>query len=272
MRKEQIDTLNYAEYLKAFSKYEATRVYQKGTKSLLKQFIDSFSGRPIDFLDIGAGFGFWEKMLITELGLSINYYYAIEPDHQHRERLMLTISQLNLTNLTVDERFFTKETDLERKFDLIFVSHMLYSIENPEDFLIRACFHLKPGGKLIILHQGKKGVKLCDYIKELVDFPMGRCKNHSLATDDFSSMLTRRNVKHAHHRAPDFYSDITEFIEKRSAEDAYDTVNCYILTSYEKLPVAIQENLYKFLKENSFLDENGRWLLPCDEGIIEVTN
>ena len=81
MRKEQIDTLNYAEYLKAFSKYEATRVYQQSTKSLLKQFIDSFSGRPIDFLDIGAGFGFWEKMLITELRLSINYYYAIEPDH-----------------------------------------------------------------------------------------------------------------------------------------------------------------------------------------------
>lgn len=85
-------------------------------------------------------------------------------------------------------------------------------------------------------------------------------------------MLTRRNVKHTHHRAPDFYNDITEFIEKSSAEDAYDTVNCYILTSYEKLPVAIQEKLYKFLKENSFLDENERWLLPCDEGIIEVTN
>ena len=104
MEKIKVETLTDEEFDKMFCMYESTRIVLPGTKTLLKQFLDSFFGKSIGFLRIGAGNGFFEKMIITELGLSVNYFYGIEPDTSHAERLNATSSELKLTNFTIDDR------------------------------------------------------------------------------------------------------------------------------------------------------------------------
>ena len=105
MENIKVETLTDEEFDKMFCKYESTRIVLPGTKTLLKQFLDSFFGKSIlvNFLRIGAGNGFFEKMIITELGLFVNYFYGIEPDTSHAERLNATSSELKLTNFTIDD-------------------------------------------------------------------------------------------------------------------------------------------------------------------------
>ena len=104
MEKIKVETLADEEFDKMFCKYESTRMVLPDTKTLLKQFLDSFFGKPIDFLRIGAGNSFFEKMIIMELGLSVNYFYGIEPDTSHAERLNAISSELKLINFTIDDR------------------------------------------------------------------------------------------------------------------------------------------------------------------------
>ena len=44
-----------------------------------------------------------------------------------------------------------------------------------------------------------------------------------------------------------------------------------LYTRYEKLPSQIQEKVYDFVKENCFVNKEGRWIFPSDEGVIEVS-
>ena len=271
MAKLKVERLTDEEFDKVFCQYESTRIVLPGTKTLLKQILDSFSGKPIDFLSIGAGNGFFEKMIITEVGLSVNYFYGIEPDVIRAERLKATASELKLTNFTIDDRYFTKETDLKRKFNFILLWHTFYYIKNPEEAVLQAYAHLKPEGKMVIVSHGKGSAEICDCILDQVEFSMGRAVNFSLTVDDLSNMLSRKNIKYTVHQGPASLNDITDFIERVPTEDANHIVSFALFTRYEKLPTEIQEKVYNFIKEKCSLDETGKWLVPWEEWIVEIT-
>ena len=94
--------------------------------SLLEQLLHSFKERAIDFLSIGAGTGFFEKSLIKDLGLSVNFFYGIEPNDVHRKKLESTIAELNLLSYEINERFFSKEIDLGRIDLILYLCRMYY--------------------------------------------------------------------------------------------------------------------------------------------------
>ena len=96
MEKIKVDMLTDEEFDKVLRKYESTRIAFPGTKTLLRQLLVSFSSKSIAFLSIGGRNGFFEKMIITELGLSVNYFYGIEPDANRAQRLKATASELKL--------------------------------------------------------------------------------------------------------------------------------------------------------------------------------
>ena len=238
--------------------------------SLLEQLLHSFKERAIDFLSIGAGTGFFEKSLIKDLGLSVNFFYGIEPNDVHRKKLESTIAELNLLSYEINERFFSKEIDLGRKFDLIFVSHVLYHIECPNDFMMHALAHLKPGGKLIIIHIGELGVAaLSKFFQELIYVP--HITDNRITYHYLSNVLTKLHIKHKIHQVPNICADFTEFINKRNNESSNDPMTFCLYTRYEKLPSQIQEKVYDFVKENCFVNKEGRWIFPSDEGVIEVS-
>ena len=238
--------------------------------SLLKQLLDSYRERPIDFLSIGAGTGFFEKSLIEDLGLSVNFFYGIEPNDVHRKKLESTITELHLRSYEIDGRYFSKEIDLGRKFDFIFVSHVLYHIECPKDFMIHALAHLKPGGKLIIINIGELGVAaLSKFFQKLVDVP--HITDNSFTYHDLSNVLTALRIKHKIHQVPNICHDFTEFINKGNNESSNDPITFCLYTRYEKLPSEIQEEVYDFVKGKCFVNEEGRWMFTSDEGVIEVS-
>lgn len=271
MGKVKVEMLTDEEFDKVFCKYESTRIVLPDTKTLLKQIVDSFSGKSVDFLSIGAGNGFFEKIIITELGLSVNYFYGIEPDANRAQRLKATVSELKLTSFTIDDRYFTKETDLERKFNFILMWHTFYYMKNPEEAMLQAYSHLKPDGKMVIVNHGKGSAEICDCILDQVEFSMGRAVNFSLTVEDLSNILSRRNIKYTVHQGPAPLNDITDFIERIPIEDANHVVSLALLTRYEKLPTEIQEKVYNFIKGKCSLDETGKWLVPWEEWMVEIT-
>ena len=232
--------------------------------------MDSFFGKSIHFLSIGAGNGFFEKMIITELGLSVNYFYGVEPDANPPQRLKATASELKLTNFAIDDRSFTKETNLKRKFNFILMWHSFYGIKSPEEALLQAYSDLKPEGKMVIVLQGKISAEICNCIFNHVDFSVGRALNHSLTVEDISNILFRRKFKHTVYQGPAPLSDITDFIERIPTEDASHVASFLLLTRYEKLPTEIQEKVYNYIKGKCYLGKTGKWLMPLEEGMIET--
>ena len=238
--------------------------------SLFKQLFHSYKERAIDFLSNGSGTGFFEKSLVEDLGLSVNFFYGIEPNEVHRKKLESTIAELNLRSYEIDGRFFSKQIDLGRKFDIVFVSHVLYHIECPEDFMMHALAHLKPGGKLIIIHIGELDVAaLSRFFQELVYVP--HITDNRITYHYLSNVLTKLHINHKIHQVPNICVDVTEFINKTKNETSNDPITFLLYTRYEKLPSEIQEKVYDYVKDNCSVNEEGRWIFSSDEGVIEIS-
>lgn len=149
--------------------------------------------------------------------------------------------------------------------------HSFYGIKSPEDALLQAYSHLKPEGKMVIVLQGKSSAEISDCIFDQVDFSVGRALNHSLTVEDISNMLFRRKIKYTVYQGPAPLSDITDLIEQIPTEDASYVATFLLLTRYEKLPTEIQEKVYNYIKGKCYLDKTGKWLMPLEEGMIEIT-
>lgn len=151
------------------------------------------------------------------------------------------------------------------------MKHSFYCIKSPEEVVLQAYSHLKPEGKIVIVHQGKSTAEICDCIFDHAEFSMGRAVNHSLTVQDICNMLFRKNIKYPVYQGPAPLTDITDFTERIPTEDANHVVSLFLLTKYEKLPIEIQEKVYSYIKEKCSLDETGKWLMPLEEGIIKIT-
>ena len=264
------EALTDEEFASTYTTFCDKWVQPDAGNSLLKRLLHNYRESTIDFLSIGAGTGFFEKSLIEDLGLSVNFFYGIEPNDVHRKKLESTMANLNLGSYKIDGRCFTKEIDLGRKFDFVFVSHVLYHIECPMDFMMHALTHLKPGGKMIIINIGEHGVAaLSKIFQTLVDVP--HITDNAITYHDLSNLLTTLHIKHNIHQVPNICHDFTEFINKRNNESSNDPVTFCLYTRYEKLPSEIQEQVYGFVKDNCFVNKEGRWMFPSDEGVIEVS-
>ena len=136
--------------------------------------------------------------------------------------------------------------------------------------MIHALAHLKPGGKLITINIGELGVAaLSKFFQTLVDVP--HITDNGITYHDLSNELTKLNIKHKIHQLHNICHDFTEFINKRNKESSNDPITFCLYTRYEKLPSDIQEEVYDFMKDKCFVNEEGRWMFPSDEGVIEVS-
>jgi len=137
----------------------------KANWTVLQQSMEenNYIGKSITLLDIGAGHGEKSRWL-KEMGVNLNYVYAVEPNHNHAQRTKTTLQTLGLDN-DVDERPFTEDFSLlphknEEKFDLVLICHTAYHfIEKLESTIQRAHTFVRPEGKLLIINNGESEVQ-----------------------------------------------------------------------------------------------------------------
>ncbi len=93
------------------------------------------------------------------------------------------------------------------------------------------------------------------------------------ATSNIEAMsegLNNLGVKHVLSEVAS-HLDVTEFIKKHATPKANYVVSFMLHTRYEKLPMVIQEEIYKMIKEGSVQTESGKYLFLVPMGMIEAT-
>ena len=256
---------NEQEYFNAWTAFlEVIPTERVAMCSLVKSIIDGFDPKNLNMLSIGAGTGSFEDLLITEYGLSLEYYYAIEPNDDHVKQLESTVSKWNI-KYTIDKTCFTPDTKLKEKFDLVLMSHCLYYIPNPTEAIVSAKSFLKPDGKLLILHNTEQGgaCQLIRKFQSLASLDTALVCNHGLSLEEVSKNLTQKGIQNYIKREP-VDLDVGNFITKRDS----GIISFILQTWYENFPSSIQKEIYQFVREKCINPEPEKYLLPCPVGML----
>ena len=113
------------EYARTFSSYQQITDCYHHMASLLVTVTKGMQGSHLDLLSIGAGSGCFEDAMIKCNGLLVEYFYAFEPDESRRKELEKIAPTWNV-DYFIDERCFGDESETDRQFDLVLMSHVLY--------------------------------------------------------------------------------------------------------------------------------------------------
>jgi 2-polyprenyl-3-methyl-5-hydroxy-6-metoxy-1,4-benzoquinol methylase len=107
--------------------------------------------QPKSILDIGSGAG--ELITLSNLGQLDSDISAIEPQESFEPLYKDAVkkSQLNLKQY-LKGSFQDSYSKIQDKFDLILGIHMIYHIDDVEDFINKCKSLLNPGGKLIFVY------------------------------------------------------------------------------------------------------------------------
>jgi phosphomevalonate kinase len=115
----------------------------------------------LSLLDIGPGNGHLLKALCSEGSdtMKLSRYVAFEPDVDLYAELQDTVEKLGLVSSTKCQPF-TPSTSVESAdgpFDLVLLSHSLYTVEEKVLLVNRALDAVAPGGVLLIFHRWAAG-------------------------------------------------------------------------------------------------------------------
>eukprot|EP00794_Sanderia_malayensis_P018636 gene18636-20518_t len=155
-----LSPLNTEEISKLFHIFQSSSNQYETLPEMITPVLKQLNGKPpIKLMSIGAGDGSLEDMLIKQLGLRVEYFHGVEPDGGRREKLKKIEKTWQLTTESfIDDRFFGENFESDTKFDLILMSHVLYSIPKPTEAILRARKMLKKEGKLVIFHNTNQGL------------------------------------------------------------------------------------------------------------------
>eukprot|EP00794_Sanderia_malayensis_P009616 gene9616-10599_t len=196
---------------------------------------------PIKLMSIGAGNGIFEDKLIKQFGLKVEYFHGVEPDCGRREKLQEIVKTWELaTESFIDHRLFDEDFKSDTKFDLILMSHVLYSIPGPTEAIIRAKTLLKKEGKL--------------KVKVLFDETTPCLANGEVVIEDIAEELHALGVEYKYFEAP-FQNDFSDFITRQGGDNdekgvfARNHVISFLLqTRFEKLPADLQSEICHLVK------------------------
>jgi len=232
--------------------------------SLSKHIIAGFNQNKINMLSIGAGTGCFEDSMIEKCGLSLEYFYGIEPNENQAKQLENTVSKWKV-KYTIDKSCFTPEFECEKKFDLIIMSHSLYYMPNPTEAIMTAKSLLRPNGKLLVFHNTEDGAQygIVNKFLSLASLDTAVVCNHGLSLEEISRNLTNKGIQNYIRKAPVFW-DVGKFIAKQNS----GIISFILQTCYENFPLSIQKEIYQVVKDKCVNPEEGKCFIPNPAGVL----
>jgi len=126
---------------------------------MMNRLVEAASVLPPNFhmLDVGAGTGTllrdWKRY--STIRNMPGRYVAVEPNATHVSQLRKTMAVLRIEGNVLEESFDTITTlQQQNMFDMVLFSHSLFWLPNPVGCIQKALSWLKPGGVVLIFHQG----------------------------------------------------------------------------------------------------------------------
>ena len=255
--------LTEEEYTAAFKTFCSKTTEYERMLDMMKPVVESFKGEAINLMSIGAGTGGFENDLVTKVGLNVSYFHAVEPSKDRGEQLKKKVISWDNTKLIVDQSYFTKNYETELKFDLILMSHCLYSIDNVDQVILKTISFMKAQAKIVILVHSETGAGSELYFKamESMEYLSIPLSDVSVSGKYISEILAKNAISFTTREGPSAV-DVTQFIKRQNTSTAYDVVSFFIQTRFEKLPEKLRRELYELVKERVIHTEDDKYMLP----------
>ena len=214
-------------------------------------------------MSIGAGTGCFENDLVTKLRLNVSYFHVVEPSKDRGEQLKKKVIGWDGTKLFVDHNYFTKNYETELKFDLILMSHCLYSIDNVDQVILKTISLMKAQGKIVILVHSETGAdsELFFRAMESMEYLSIPLSDENVTGKYISEILARNEISFTTKEGPSAV-DVTQCIKMQNTSTANDVVSFFIQTRFEKLPEKLRRELYELMKERVIQTEDDKYMLP----------
>ena len=270
---DQYSALTANEYSDTFSTFLTKATQEDDMGKFIQPIIDRYGSKPVKVMSVGAGTGWREDILVKQCGLSISFYYAIEPNPSHYEKLKDVVTSWDIEYM-IDQNCFTTETNIIQTFDLILMPHVLCSIKDPFDALLKAKSYLNPGGSLIILQSGAKGVaELCSYLNENVSLYPDPLANHAFVDTDLIEHLTKSGIAFNIQRENVVSTvDLDDFVRQLDKENGNDVISFFLQTRFENLSNQLKANILKKTKDHCLKGSDGKYTMPIPTTMIHIPN
>jgi ubiquinone/menaquinone biosynthesis C-methylase UbiE len=259
-------------YARTFATLAAITTEYTAMMNIARKVIhdNQFDTKPVRMLSIGAGTGYFEARLVRELGLKLEYIFAVEPNPEHVAALEDSLKSLNVQH-DISRAFFDRNFEFneqfkapEQCFDFILFSHSLYRFDDPFEAITLATNFLKPTGKMLIIHQGEpSSAELFNYLVKKSNpkiFSAKKCiGDHSLTAEKMMS--------HFHENHADIpmtivkestFVDVDSFIRKSGDPGSDHVVSFFLQAEYKDLSEEAKDSVYDIVASDCKLI-NGKY-------------
>ena len=261
LKLESAPPLTEEEYARVFSVFANISDEYEVMARMASTFItkNKFNENPVKMLSVGAGRGNFELKLVRELGLKLDYIYAVEPNAKHVSELHSILGSLG-TEYDISSSFFNTEFQFEEskcdKFDFILFSHSLYGFKDSRGSVHYASKFLKPEGKLVIFNQGEGATAaIFTYLMDKSDpkiFSPGQCiGDHSLTATKIMSQLkedsSNLTISTMRERC---YEDVDDFVRRVNSPERNYKIDFSLQAEFDKLSEEAKNHIYDMVVKN----------------------
>ena len=232
------------------------------------------------FFSIGAGDGCFEKTLVEELNLKLNYFCGIEPDTLRAGKLNEVLISLGI-QYNIIQSLFDKEfrvVDKRReKFDLIMFCHSLYSFQDPHEAILHSKNFLKPDGKIFIIHEGEGAVDaIQNYLVSRSDpniYSIRRCiSDETLTAEKILTLLAESSPDLSTSVMEEIsHTDVDDFVRKTEAPGSSDIISFCLQAEYGRLSEETKENIHRTVVNHCDVVDGRYFMKSREVGIVVST-
>ena len=271
VRERTFKLLTDEDYAKAFKTLKLNSDENNTIRhAIIQPIINNYAGKSIDMMSIGAGDGWLEDEIIRNPNLNINSILAIEPNHEHAEKLKEKAAKWESTNSIIDISCFDETYETSMRFDVILMVHSIYYQKFPIKAISRAKSFLRRGGVLIIAIVGKNGGhQLAARLYEQMDNVPAFYNDHLLSSGWLVNHLTNNSIRF-HLQTFNCSHDVTDFIKRKETPTCNDTITFFLNTKYESLDTYLQDEVYNMVQERVTISKDKRHLFPEDHDFIYI--
>ena len=264
---ESVSPLNFKEFAQTFSALlQPSRSNEYDCMIQIAQTVfqqRNVNERPVRLLSVGAGTGSFEKKLVQELGLKLEFIYAVEPNPIHVALLQLSLEEINC-KFHIDTSFFHHNFKLDdtisgqedQGFDIILMSQCLYTFDDPLRASIHSLNFLKTNGSLFIINQGDSACsEIFGYLLQRSDPSVF---NVQLAIQDHT-LTANKIASYFASQRPDISVDLLEKVAKIDidqfirADDATrydDIISFFLQAEYRNLSKKARKDVYDIVSKH----------------------
>lgn len=243
---------NYIKSFEVFGNYSEEYEYQlEHLVCIGEQYLkDGFS-----ILDIGAGTGFFVRDFLKKCKVDASSYTAIEPSEEHVKKLEQNLNGFSL-EIDVYNEIFTPKTILNRKFDLIIMSHCLYwFIPDPEPYILNALNYQSENGRVVMYLQAPYSASHMLNLLFLKQLPKYRVPSHEITSWAIMDILDKNNIEYNISNLPGTFK-ANNLFRKENRWILHELISFFFSIEMESLDKKTQKRAEEALKALSYKQGN----------------